>query len=475
MQIKLTSLGFFPFLLALAALTSACGEQPAQEGCPAEDEIRGACAGVPAKALCEGDSCTEGVDCADVISASDDASLSAALSSAGAGTCVALAPGSYGAVSLPGGARLLGRSAADVQVKAITVAAGKGSLVRGLSVGAGGVKLAPGANLQVEAVRVAGATGPGISAPSDAVVTVRSSVIGGGAGSGLAAGDGGTITVEDSILEDNEGPGLVAACSADCDCPSPPDLVLRRTIVRANHVGGVVLFGAHALLESVDIQGTLVGDDVAFGLGGGGLSAASCSDVTAKDLHVFNNRAYGILLDDSSATIGDPGTPLGIQISGNEIGVWAQHISQSHPQTVRLDGLDVKSNAGVGIGTSGDAVGLIICKSAIADTSLADVLVEGGGEQQVGDGLLWLGGSEIAVDDLSLSGNARASVVIDGEATGSLTNVTLSGGDEAKGVVQQKYAGGAQPQVGAGAPAITTSADGLFAIPLPPSLPPKSL
>ena len=475
MQNKLTSMGFFPLFLALAALSSGCGEEPVQEGCPAGDEIRGACAGVPAQALCDGDSCTEGVDCADVISVSDDASLASAMSSAGSGTCVALAPGTYGAVTLPGGARLLGRSAADVQVSAITVGAGKGSMVRGLSVGAGGVTLASGANLLLESVRVTGATGAGISAPGDAVVTVRSSVIGGGAGSGLRAGDGATITLEDSILEDNQGPGLLAACSADCDCPSPPDIVLRRTIVRANHVGGVVLFGAHALLESVDIQGTLVGDDVAFGLGGGGLSAASCSDVTAKDLHVFDNRAYGILLDDSTATVGDPESPSGIQITGNEIGVWAQHISQSHPQTVRLDGLLVKGNKGVGIGASGDAVGLIICKSAITDTSLADVLVEAGGEEQVGDGLLWLGGSEIAVDGLSLSGNARASVVIDGEATGSLTHVTLSGGDEAKGVVQQQYAGGAQPQIGAGAPAITTSADGLFAIPVPPSLPPKSL
>jgi hypothetical protein len=120
-------------------------------------------------------------------------------------------------------------------------------------------------------------------------------------------------------------------------------------------------------------------------------------------------------------------------------------------------------------------VGLIICRSAVKKTSLVSVLVEGGGSKDVGDGLLWLGATQIAIDGLALESNARASVVIDGDASGSMKNVTLSGGDEQKGIVQQDYAGGSQPQVGAGAPAITTSPTAMFSLPKAPDLPPKNL
>lgn len=478
MRNKLPSKTIFSLLLALGAAFAGCSEEPQQQlaGCPAGDEIRGACAGVPAQALCDGDSCTEGVECTQVIDVDSDGALKDAASGAGAGTCIALAPGSYGEVSLPGGARLLGRSAADVTVAGISLGAGEGSLVRGLSVGAKGLSVGQGASAELESILVDGSASAGLTAANDAVVTLRRATIRAGAGTGVVAGDGASVTVEDSILEGNAGPGLTAQCSQECDCASPPDVVLRRTLVRDNHVAGVLLYGAHALLESVDIEGTLVGDDVQYGIGGGGLTAAACSDLTARDLHVFNNQDYGVLIDDSAGMLGDPMSPPAIEVHDNHIGVWAQHISRSRPQTVTLDGVAVRDNSGVGIGTSGETVGLIICRSAVENTKMALSIVEGGGEQQVGDGLLWLEGSEIAVDGLTLSGNARASVVIDGEATGTLANVTLSGGDESKGVVQQKYSGGgAQPSTGQNAPAITTSAEGLFAIPVPPELPPKAL
>lgn len=460
---------------ALLACLSGCGADPAPEGCPEGDEIHGQCAGVPAAAVCDGDTCTAGVDCAETVSAGDDAALADAASSAAPGTCIALAPGSYGAVSLPGGVSLLGKSAASVSVQQVTVGGGDGAVVRGLAVGSGGLQVQGATGVRIESVLVSGAASTGLAVAAGSSVTVLTSTIEKGTREGLTVADGASVTIGQTLLADNDGPGLWAECSADCDCLSPPEVSVQDSIVRNNHVGGVVLFAAKASLERVDVTGTLVGDDFAFGLGGGGISAAACSDLTAKELTVSESQSYGLLIDDSAALIGDPMGDPGVEIRGNSIGVWAQHISQSAPQTVTLDGVTVADNAGVGLGADGDSVGLIVCRSAISGTTLSDLLVEGGDSQQVGDGLLWLGGSEIAVDGLSLDGNARASIVIDGEAAGSLANVTLSGGDEAKGIVQQSFSGGQQPQAGAGAPAITTSADPLFSIPQAPPTVPRNL
>ena len=481
MRNVLSPIGGLFLVAALLASQSGCGgegdgdgEEPAPAVCPEGDEIRGQCAGVPQAALCDEDACTDGVECAETVTAGDDSALASALTGAAAGTCIALAPGSYGAVTLPAGVRLLGKSADSVSVESITLGPGNGGVVRGVSVGAGGI-VVQGKGATIESVRVLGAEMAGIDVANEAAVTVRGSTIEGGSRYGITAADGATVTVENTLVEGNDGPGVWAACSADCDCAAPPDLVMKSSIVRDNHVGGIVLFGSMMLLEAVDVTGTLVGDDFAYGLGGGGVSVAGCSRLTARDLHVFDSQSYGLLIDDSNATVGDPTGATSIEVSGNAIGVWAQHISQSAPQTVTLDGLTVDDNAGVGIGAAGDSVGLIICKTAVTRTKMSDLYVAGGGSQQVGDGLLWLDGSEITIDSLSLGGSARASVVIDGEATGAMSNITLSDGDEAKGIVQQGYSGGAQPTTDEGAPPITTSPDALFAIPEAPVSVPRDL
>src|SRR4051794_25776054 len=76
-------------LTALVAGTIGCGpELQPQATCPAENEVQGACAGVPASALCDTDTCTTGVSCSNTKAATDDASLAAAIQSAGPGTCI---------------------------------------------------------------------------------------------------------------------------------------------------------------------------------------------------------------------------------------------------------------------------------------------------------------------------------------------------------------------------------------------------
>ncbi|MEZ4309596.1 MAG: right-handed parallel beta-helix repeat-containing protein [Polyangiaceae bacterium] len=465
-----------PFFFGLAFSCAACDGSKGNPAavCPEGNEIRASCAGVPVEPVCPEEACASAVDCSDTLSVKDDASLASAISGAAPGACVVLAPGSYGAVALPAGVSLLGRSADLVTVEGVTVGGGA-SVVRGLTAGSAGIAVESATGARIEAVRVTGASGRGIDIAAGASLTIVDTTVEAGATDGIVIADGATVTIERTLIEDNAGPGLWVACSTDCDCADKPDVVVRSSIIRDNHVGGVVLFGAKADLEAVDVSGTLVGDDIAFGLGGGGISAAACSSLGARDLQVFENESYGLLIDASDALVGDPTGEPSVEIAQNTVGVWAQHISEPGPQTVTLDGLEIRDNKGVGLGVSGETVGLIVCRSSVHDTTGAGLLVEGGASQQVGDGLLWLDGSEITIDGLALSGNPRSSILIDGEAQGSLTNITLEGGDEEKGILQQGYSGGAQPTIGANSPAISVTSDSPLQIPVPPAGVPRNL
>src|SRR5262245_61928742 len=103
-------------LLGLSAVALGCGGPEEQVGCASEDEIHGVCAGVPMTRVCDSDSCTEGVNCSQVLEASDDSSLASAIQGAQSGACISLSSGTYKAADLPGGVSLLGPSASDVTV-----------------------------------------------------------------------------------------------------------------------------------------------------------------------------------------------------------------------------------------------------------------------------------------------------------------------------------------------------------------------
>jgi hypothetical protein len=140
-----------------------------------------------------------------------------------------------------------------------------------------------------------------------------------------------------------------------------------------------------------------------------------------------------------------------------------------------VENVTLSGNAGVGLGFGGGEVGIIIiCKTAVNDTELAllpvfESSMDLGTSQSLGDGVEWLGGANVQLEQVSLSNNARASILIDGPASGSLLDVTLSGGDETKGIVQQSYDGsGPQPAVGANAPPLTTFSTEQLAVSKPP-------
>src|SRR6185503_3783065 len=128
---------------------------------------------------------------------------------------------------------------------------------------------------------------------------------------------------------------------------------------------------------------------VGFGLGGGGLTIASCSSFSATALRVQDSLSYGVLVDQSDATLGSESEPdLGVDISRNVIGLWVQHIKDTQKTMLMAGQLD--GNKGVGIGVSGDTQAFILCKSGVHNTTESVLTVESGGPvtgmKAVGDG-----------------------------------------------------------------------------------------
>jgi hypothetical protein len=242
--------------------------------------------------------------------------------------------------------------------------------------------------------------------------------------------------------------------------------------IRKNHVLGLSIRGAIANLAATDVTGTLSGDTVLTGKYGGGLAASMCSNVSATRLRVLDNADYGVFIDGSKATLGDEMNADGVEISGNLRGLWIQKILEGAGVSLH-NGLLVK-NSGVGIGVAESSRGVVICKTAVKGT-LSQVLPVFDGmaptAKEVGDGLNWLDSSDVFLEQVTLDGNARQSLLIDGPVTGNIVSITLTGGDEMKPALQQNLmAAGAQPMLGGGVNLMSQETQ-KFAVPLALSAP----
>jgi hypothetical protein len=464
--------GFTVFGSALLCAALGCGGDDDDDGETEPScsyQLAGTCVGVPA-ASCDGAACAQGIACAATRSVADDAALAAAAADAQPGECIALGAGTYAAVVLPGGVSLLGSGVARTTIAGIEVGAGSGAVVRGLSVGAGGLRLDGALEARVDEVRVQGASGDGVRLEGGASATMRGVEVIAAAAAGVRVLHG-DLRVESSVVADG-GPGVVAKCDGGCDCMTPVSLTLTDTMVIGNEHVGIYAAGATATLD-----GVLVADTTVMGLepnSGGGVVAAACSTLSATGLEVADSDLYGVLVDSSSGKLGAPGEENGIIIHGNVMGIWLQGVGTEGLGSLEIDNALVENNQGVGIGVGGGAKGIIIHGSQIKKTTARVLTVAGGGSEEVGDGLLWTGAAQVSVDGLGISESARQGVLIDGPvATGStIAHLVLSAGDEAKGVVQQSIeTGGESPAVGAEAPAISTETAQVFAVPQPPTAP----
>jgi hypothetical protein len=399
------------------------------------------------------------------------AELTAALGQATPGSCVALSPGDYGQVSVPTGVMLLGRGAELVHIQGATLAAG--SALRGMTAGISGVTAA-GVGVRLDSVRISSSAMDGldVAAGGSAIVT-RSEIIESGR-YGIRAFDAESVSLDASLVSGSRGPGVWVECGTGCSCSQPPVVTIRDVVLRDNLVVALSLVGAHATLERVEVRENPVGSDLEAA---GGIVASQCSKLTAMGLRVLDNAAYGILIEDSEAILGDA-DGHGPVVSGNRIGIWCQNVGRTRPATVTIEGASVHANAGIGIGVDLSS-SVTIRGSEVRQTSalVLPVLVNGSpGAKEVGDGISWLGASSVVLSGVTLGGNARASVLINGSvgSASKISNLVLAEGDELLGVLQQNLpAGGAQPTLGAGAPQIDAQSGEVFPVPSSPAVPPS--
>lgn len=420
--------------------------------------------------LCETAFCTEGVACSSVVEVSQDADLPGALAGAAPGTCVALAPGSYGTVDLPAGVSLLGKGVAFVHVDGLTMAAGSGAVVRGVGVGSSGVVLNGAQAARLEQVCVAGSESNGIELAGGASVTVVSSEVQGSGVYGIKAFASGEVNVARTRIVGSGGPGLWAQCTASdaaaaCDCTSSPSVSLDRVEVTGSALVGVSLVGVTATVGDLAVL-----DTAPYGFeGGGGLSVA-CSELHGDGVRVEGTESFGVLLASSNGALGSTDEDRGIVIVGGHPGMWLMDISAG----LRLENAAMSGSLGVGLGVSGDSKGIVIVGGRVDDTrSSLEALVDGGAES-VGDGLSWSDAAQLSVDGLVLANNARQSVLIDGPvAEGSqLLNLDLQGADASSGILQQNAdTGAASPSLGAGQQSFSKNAGQLIGVAAPPASP----
>lgn len=443
-------------LLAIGGAVTACSDEalvPVIAPCAAT--VSGECVGLPAAAICEGEICTAEVACATIVEVASDAALQAAAPSPG--DCIALAPGSYGEVALPGGVSLLGKSADLVTLSAVRLGAGSGAVVRGLAVTGDGISLEGARGVVIDRVRVTGAA-HGIQADEGSSFELVDSTVAQTRQNGVVAYDA-SVTLRRTLVETSAGPGLWLACSDGCGCASRPEVLLDHVALRDNHVIGAALVGVEASLRDVAIAGTQ--QNLTFGTAGGGLYAGDCAALaTAGQITIDGSATFGLLVHDASAGLGSTDDDAIIVINGSEqAGIWLSGIGQSDPaQSVVLDNFTVSGGAGVGLGFGIDALGIIVINGTVEDTTARQmpVLVDGiaAGSDTVGHGIIWNAGASAQLSGLTLSGNAVQSLLIDGPvgAGSAIATLVQADGDDTLGVLQQRVmAADASPTIDASA------------------------
>ncbi len=428
------------------------------------------CAGVPAGALCEQDQCVIDQYCSQVLRATPS-DYEAQIAAAPSGSCVALTPGTYGAVNLPSGVSLFGRGAEYVSVQDVTMAGTTPAMIRGLTVDTAGIYI-DAQNITVDSVEIRNSPEDSVELAPGATATIIHSTIANAKRHGVVGFDAGNLTLEDSVVRSEEGPGMWMQCSGGCDCTGTVNVGLTNVAFRGNSLVGVAFIGVDATMANVEISDTTVGDNFEAG---GGLSISGCSHVDAQDVRITNNADFGMLIDDSSVDVDR------VEVSGNLRGVWVQNITSSDPsQSVTMSHAMVAMNEGIGLGIAEASVGVTIEDSEIVETLSIPLPVLVGGVsasvEDVGDGIAWLDASQVTLTSVTVTSSARASILIDGEVgSGStISNVVQSGGDEAMGILQQNLPpGGEQPAVaGNTASSVTTDTSEHYSIPGDIAVPP---
>jgi hypothetical protein len=461
------------------AMPLGCGsDDPAPEttsaACAADHVVGAACAGVPSGKLCEGGGCAP-ASCTSTVFANSDADLQAAVGSATDGTCIVLGAGIFSAITLPPvRVGVYAEAPSVTTVSSVTITGGDDVELSGFSTAS--VTLSAGTG-RLDALRIENSPNDGVSVGAGASVTIERSEIRGAARYGVSGFDSGSVTLNGSVIEDNLGPGLwlqTGNGGSACGTAADPSLItgsVTNSVFRKNRLVGIAIARAQLVtIDNVIVADTNVGGQFD---GGGGVSVAYCSTVNATDLQILDSADFGMLVHDSSLSLN------GGTIDGNLRGLWIQNVGTSMLGSVTVNNASLDRNTGVGIGIANNSTNVSINTTAISNTEFVSlpVLINGvsASSDEVGDGINWQGLSQVVLGSVTVSGSARASVLIDGEvASGSsVTNLALEGGDESKGIVQQNLpSSGTQPVTSGTTPSVTTNGSETFSVPSTIGVPP---
>ena len=464
-------------MAAMATVSCADDEQeqnkPAPEPCT--QELAGECIGVPSGQLCEADVCTAGVECTSTAQVASNAELADAAATAGAGSCIALSPGSYDALSIAAGVSVLGGGVDRVALAALSTESGAGApqaTVRGVRL-EGTLQIGEGASVRLEASEIASGA-VGVEVLSGGAVAIEDCEIRQSKSYGVLANDG-SVSIANSVIEDTAGPGVWAACSDGCACSGNVEATLDHLLLQRNGHVSVGLLGAQATLRNVHILESEAGPDFEHG---GGLMASACAVVDVDSVTVEDATSFGVLVHGASMTQADAAGPLRVAAAGHG-GLWLQNIHEG--QMVSLGDISLEDNDAVGLALGGvdlSSKGIIVIGGGrVGNTASAPVPVfqEGlAGTDIVGDGIVWSDGVGAEIRDLIVSASERNAFLIDGAVeTGSvLSDIALEGGDEAKGIVHQNSDVSGMPATQGTVPPVDSTMEERFAIPIAPLVPP---
>ncbi len=303
------------------------------------------------------------VECASVFEAADDAELSSALASAGAGDCILLADGGYaGPIVLPAGVRLLAAANA-------------------------GPTIAGGAPAVIQAGDGGGLYG----------ITVSS-----GPARGILIDAADFVLQQDRVLDTGD-----AAVGIRCEDPGclRGQITLDQVEIRRARSGLIV---DHA---RVRVVGGMIADVTSTGLSGGGASYVANGGSLQIEGGELADSDYGVVADGADtrlslrdATVRDC----------TAAGVWAQGLrgSAAAPGLSLEGSTDVSGHAGIGVLVL-DSVGVSIA-GTIEGTTLRTTVLPGGLNAELGDGLLLLDSSgDVSVAGATFRDNARAQAIVD--------------------------------------------------------------
>lgn len=456
--------------LLLVPLACSSGDDPIEQGsgaCPEADLVGGVCTGVPRDVSLD----ASGVTCGTTHDVAGPGALDAAVNAAVSGDCIVLSPASYGSITLPDGVSLFSSHPDETTIAGLYAGGDATSSVtiRGLQVTGGGVVLR-GGEVTIDAVRILDAPGIAIDIESGRATITRSEVYR-AAGLGIDAAGAVGLTIEGSKIGENQTGGIWVAGADTCnDEAARVDLDISDSLLDGNLYVAAALFGAVGRIDNVRIQN---GTPAAF-IGGGGLSVAACSAITAGRLAVIDNDDWGVLIDDSDFSL-DGGT-----IDRNVRGIWVQNTVSTGVERVSILNTKLTANLAVGFGITEGSTGVYAENLTIADTAALSIPVEVDGvsasAEEVGEGITWAGFSQARLTDVTISNSAVKPMTITEEVgTGSIiTRMSVDGGMESTlSILHQKLpVGGVTPDWVGGQPTVETTPDQIQGVPSSVTIPP---